>query len=112
VSKQNVLLDHEPLHPSASAGWGSLVHPNRWNVIVLQNYTKSTVQHFSVTCQNWQGNSITPLGCKGVVDYGQLQYKDLPKQLSNGEAWLLENKTKQQMLLILKNNQVKFPRSK
>ncbi|OGT30656.1 MAG: hypothetical protein A3E87_06760 [Gammaproteobacteria bacterium RIFCSPHIGHO2_12_FULL_35_23] len=88
ISQQTIIIDHQTSNPGASAGWGSILHPGNWSLLLLAN-DKASKQLFILTCANEQ--PYQRLDCQKVIKSGQLKGTAVPLSLKNYQFWISED---------------------
>ena len=83
IGKQTYTLDHRPQHPSASAGWGSMLSPGHWSAISIKQ------ANFSMQCRSVSSSKI--VDCKKVVNACEMSA--LPAWIEDTQGWLAENQS-------------------
>jgi len=95
-STNSLWLQHEPKHPSASAGWSSQLGSGHVSAIWMLK------PHFYLKCQvaNEKGMFVD-VSCKKNIEVKILAICKMPKLASQSSYWVVENQKKLDLIKIL-----------
>lgn len=87
ISQQPLYLNKVIAHPSASAGWGTILEPNHFAIIALDQ------ANFILSCVISNQQLSTVVNCKKVLHVCQIDTKLFRdgQPAPKGNYWLIEN---------------------
>lgn len=99
TSHQKVLLSHYQVDPTADAGWSSVLDPDRWSVISMDQ------GKFPLTCQSNEAGGEY-LNCHQVLAVCDMPHAVFPR-LNLGSYWAVENQSFKNILAEIKKRGIR-----
>lgn len=100
-AKEKIFLQAVIARPGASAGWSTMIAPDHWSLLALNN------KKLTFACQIQQGEKIKAVPCKKVLLIYSAHARDF-KNSNKGSYWLADNKLWTQLSRAAKRRGVIF----
>lgn len=86
VSKDELIINHVVVHPSASAGWSSYLRPGNYSALMVSQ------PRFSLICHKMDDGKYIPVSCNKVITTCYFSHFRDEQKVANGTFWVVEDK--------------------